>query len=61
MNSVTRECHLHPFEEAVAQVVQPHRALNAQQLQHSTITAVEEFRGDVEQHDNVTIVVAKSR
>lgn len=43
------------------QVVQPHCALNAQRLQHSIITAVEEFRGDVMQHDDVTIVVAKSR
>ncbi|HWP82992.1 MAG TPA: SpoIIE family protein phosphatase [Bacteroidota bacterium] len=48
-------------EEAVRHVVASRRSLNAQQLQHSIITAVEEFRGPAEPHDDLTLVVAKAR
>jgi sigma-B regulation protein RsbU (phosphoserine phosphatase) len=47
-------------EDAVRHVVAARRSLNAQQLQHSIITAVEEFRGTAEPHDDLTLVVAKA-
>lgn len=47
-------------EDAVSEIVKRRRALPASALQQTIITAVEEFRGACEQHDDLTMVVVKS-
>lgn len=47
-------------EETVSKIVKEKRSLGAEQLQKVVITAAEEFQGDAEQHDDVTVVVVKS-
>jgi sigma-B regulation protein RsbU (phosphoserine phosphatase) len=47
-------------EETVSKLVKEKRSLAAEQLQRVVITAAEEFQGEAEQHDDVTIVVVKS-
>jgi len=46
-------------EDAVADLVKARRTLPASALQRTIITAVEEFRGSSEQHDDLTMVVVK--
>jgi sigma-B regulation protein RsbU (phosphoserine phosphatase) len=48
-------------EETVSRLVKEKRSLGAEQLQRVVITAAEEFQGEAEQHDDVTVVVVKSR
>jgi sigma-B regulation protein RsbU (phosphoserine phosphatase) len=48
-------------EETVSKLVKEKRSLAAEQLQKVVITAAEEFQGEAEQHDDVTVVVVKSR
>ncbi|HEY6952069.1 MAG TPA: GAF domain-containing SpoIIE family protein phosphatase, partial [Bacteroidota bacterium] len=48
-------------EETVSKIVKEKRSLPAEQLQKVVITAAEEFQGEAEQHDDVTVVVVKSR
>lgn len=47
-------------EETVFEIVKAKRSLTAQQLQHTILTSVEEFRGAAEQNDDLTVVVVKS-
>ena len=47
-------------EETVYDIVQAKRGLTAEQLQHTILTSVEEFRGAAEQNDDLTVVVVKS-
>jgi len=47
-------------EETVSRLVKEKRSLPAEQLQRVIITAAEEFQGEAEQHDDVTVVVVKS-
>ena len=47
-------------EETVYEIVKSKRSLTAQQLQHTILTSVEEFRGTAEQNDDLTVVVVKS-
>ncbi len=47
-------------EETVSKLVKEKRFLGAEQLQKVVITAAEEFQGEAEQHDDVTVVVVKS-
>ncbi|HET9130554.1 MAG TPA: PP2C family protein-serine/threonine phosphatase, partial [Terriglobia bacterium] len=47
-------------EETVSKIVKEKRSLGAEQLQRIVITAAEEFQGEAEQHDDVTVVVVKS-
>jgi len=46
-------------EEAVLSLVQSKRHLSAVELQQSITTAVEEFVGEAERHDDLTMVVVK--
>jgi len=46
-------------EETVSRLVKEKRSLAAEQLQRVVITAAEEFQGEAEQHDDVTVVVVK--
>lgn len=46
-------------EDAVADLVKTRRNLPASALQKTILTAVEEFRGPSEQHDDLTMVVVK--
>jgi len=46
-------------EEAVSDVVKTRRNLPASALQQMILTAVEEFRGPAEQHDDLTMVLVK--
>ena len=48
-------------EETVSKLVKEKRSLDAEQLQRVVITAAEEFQGEAEQHDDVTVVVVKAR
>ncbi|MGA3244572.1 MAG: SpoIIE family protein phosphatase [Bacteroidota bacterium] len=47
-------------EETVFDIVKAKRSLTAEQLQHTILTSVEEFRGAEEQNDDLTVVVVKS-
>ncbi|MCX6134697.1 MAG: SpoIIE family protein phosphatase [Ignavibacteriales bacterium] len=47
-------------EETVFDIVKAKRALTAEQIQHTILTSVEEFRGAEEQNDDLTVVVVKS-
>jgi phosphoserine phosphatase RsbU/P len=47
-------------EETVYDIVKAKRSLTAEQLQHTILTSVEEFRGGEEQNDDLTVVVVKS-
>jgi sigma-B regulation protein RsbU (phosphoserine phosphatase) len=47
-------------EETVSDLVKQKRSLASVELQQVVITAAEEFRGDAEQNDDVTVVVVKS-
>ena len=47
-------------EETVFDIVKAKRSLTAEQLQHTILTSVEEFRGTEEQNDDLTVVVVKS-
>ena len=47
-------------EETVSRIVRQKRSLPAEQLQRIVMTAAEEFQGEAEQHDDVTVVVVKS-
>ena len=47
-------------EETVSRIVKEKRSLPAEQLQRVVMTAAEEFQGEAEQHDDVTVVVVKS-
>jgi sigma-B regulation protein RsbU (phosphoserine phosphatase) len=47
-------------EETVYDIVKAKRSLTAEQLQHTILTSVEEFRGAEEQNDDLTVVVVKS-
>jgi sigma-B regulation protein RsbU (phosphoserine phosphatase) len=50
-----------PFgEETVYDIVRSKRSLPAQQLQQTILTAVEQYRGNAEQNDDLTVVVVKS-
>jgi len=46
-------------EEAVLSLVESKRHLPALELQRSITTAVEEFIGEAERHDDLTMVVVK--
>lgn len=46
-------------EEAVLSLVRSHHALSATEIQRSLTTAVEEFVGKAERHDDLTMVVVK--
>jgi phosphoserine phosphatase RsbU/P len=48
-------------EEAVYDIVNAKRNLSAFELQQSIISAAQEFRGQAEQHDDLTLVVVKSQ
>ncbi|MGB2868121.1 MAG: SpoIIE family protein phosphatase [Bacteroidota bacterium] len=47
-------------EETVTELVKRKRLLTASELQHSIVSAVEEFRGSAEQHDDLTMVIVKA-
>lgn len=47
-------------EETVSKIVKEKRSLTAEHLQRVVITAAEEFQGEAEQHDDVTVVVVKA-
>ncbi len=52
----------HQFgEDAMCNLVKEHRKNSAEQIQHSILDAVKVFQGEAEQHDDITIVVAKHR
>lgn len=48
-------------EATVSKLVKEKRALDAEHLQRVVVTAAEEFQGEAEQHDDVTVVVVKSK
>jgi len=48
-------------EETVSKLVKAKRSLPAEGLQRVVVAAAEEFQGEAEQHDDVTVVVVKSR
>lgn len=48
-------------EETVFDLVRSRRSLTAEELQHTILTSVEEYRGAAEQNDDLTVVVVKSR
>ena len=47
-------------EETVYDIVKSKRSLTSEQLQHTILESVEEFRGAAEQNDDLTVVVVKS-
>lgn len=48
-------------EPAIIQLLKTKRHLTAESIQRSILTTVEKFRGSAEQHDDVTMVVVKSK
>ena len=48
-------------EKAIADLLMVKRHLSAQHIQHAILAKVEKFRGSAEQHDDVTMVVVKSK
>ena len=48
-------------EDSICALVQTHRKNSAQEIQTSLLSAVEKFQGKADQHDDITIVVAKYR
>lgn len=48
-------------EEAICDLVRINRNLPAREIQRSVIQAVERFKGEAEQHDDITLVVVKYR
>jgi len=48
-------------ESAVADILKAKRHLSAEGIQRAILAAVEKFRGSAEQHDDVTMVVVKSK
>ncbi|MGD0035676.1 MAG: SpoIIE family protein phosphatase [Bacteroidota bacterium] len=48
-------------EEAIIDLLKVKRHLSAESIQRAILTKVEKFRGSAEQHDDVTMVVVKSK
>jgi sigma-B regulation protein RsbU (phosphoserine phosphatase) len=48
-------------EEAIIDLLKVKRHLSAENIQHAILKKVEKFRGSAEQHDDVTMVVVKSK
>jgi sigma-B regulation protein RsbU (phosphoserine phosphatase) len=48
-------------EKAIVDLLKTERHLSAESIQQSILTKVEKFRGSAEQHDDVTMVVVKSK
>ncbi|MCX6121114.1 MAG: SpoIIE family protein phosphatase [Ignavibacteriales bacterium] len=48
-------------ETAIVDVLKAKRHLSAESIQHAILTRVGKFRGSAEQHDDVTMVVVKSK
>jgi serine phosphatase RsbU (regulator of sigma subunit) len=48
-------------ETAIVDLLKAKRHLSAESIQHTILTRVEKFRGSAEQHDDVTMVVVKSK
>jgi sigma-B regulation protein RsbU (phosphoserine phosphatase) len=48
-------------EKAIVDVLKSKRHLSAESIQHAILTTVEQFRGSAEQHDDVTMVIVKSK
>ena len=48
-------------EIAIVDLLKAKRHLSAESIQHAILTKVEKFRGSAEQHDDVTMVVVKSK
>jgi len=48
-------------EEAIIDLLKAKRHLSAESIQRAILTKVEKFRGSAEQHDDVTMVVVKSK
>jgi len=48
-------------ETAIVDLLKTKRDLSAESIQHAILTKVEKFRGSAEQHDDVTMVVVKSK
>ena len=48
-------------EEAIIDLLKVKRHLSAENIQRAILTKVEKFRGSAEQHDDVTMVVVKSK
>jgi sigma-B regulation protein RsbU (phosphoserine phosphatase) len=48
-------------ETAIVDLLKAKRHLSAESIQHAILTKVEKFRGSAEQHDDVTMVVVKSK
>ena len=52
----------HQFgEEAIRQIIQAHRHDPAGKIQASVLESVKAFQGAAEQHDDITMIVAKYR
>jgi sigma-B regulation protein RsbU (phosphoserine phosphatase) len=48
-------------EQAIVDLLKTKRHLSAESIQRAILTRVEKFRGSAEQHDDVTMVVVKSK
>jgi serine phosphatase RsbU (regulator of sigma subunit) len=48
-------------EEAVSALVKANGNLSASDLERSIVTAADTFRGAAEQHDDITLVIVKSK
>ncbi|MGD1043872.1 MAG: SpoIIE family protein phosphatase [Bacteroidota bacterium] len=48
-------------EDAIVDLLKVKRYQSAERIQHAILTTVEKFRGSAEQHDDVTMVVVKSK
>ena len=48
-------------EKAIADLLKMNRHKSAESIQNAILTKVEKFRGSAEQHDDVTMVIVKSK
>ena len=48
-------------EQAIVDLLKTKRRLSAERIQQAILMEVEKFRGSAEQHDDVTMVVVKSK
>ena len=48
-------------EESIVDLLKVKRHLSAESIQHAILTKVEKFRGSAEQHDDVTMIIVKSK
>jgi sigma-B regulation protein RsbU (phosphoserine phosphatase) len=48
-------------EDTICNIIQTYRNQTARELQNQLISAAEKFRGSADQHDDITIVVVKTR